>query len=400
MAIKKDILDQLLAGRDPKDAFAKDGLLDDLKKALAERALNAELDDHLEGEAAAGKPNRRNGFSKKTVLTETSKLDLRIPRDREGSFDPKLIARYQRRFPGFDGKIISMYARGMSVREIQGHLMEIYGLDVSPDLISTVTDAVMETVTEWQNRPLETSYPLVFFDAMRVKIRDEGLVRNKAVYLALGVQADGTKDILGIWIETTEGAKFWLRVMNELKNRGVEDILITVVDGLKGFPEAINAVFPQALVQTCIVHLIRHSLEFVSWKDRKPLVPALREIYRAKDADSGLKALEAFEAGDWGRKYPAITGAWRRNWDRVIPFFAFPEAVRKIIYTTNAIEALNSSLRRAVKIRGHFPTDEAAMKLIFLVLREVAKDWKMPAREWTEAKSQFAILFEERFKIA
>jgi putative transposase len=400
MAIKKDILDQLLAGRDPKDAFAKDGLLDDLKKALAERVLNAELDDHLEGEASAGKANRRNGFSKKTVLTETSKLDLRIPRDREGSFDPKLIARYQRRFPGFDQKIISMYARGMTVREIQGHLMEIYGLDVSPDLISTVTDAVMETVTEWQNRPLETSYPLVFFDAMRVKIRDEGLVRNKAVYLALGVQADGSKDILGIWIETTEGAKFWLRVMNELKNRGVEDILITVVDGLKGFPEAINAVFPQALVQTCIVHLIRHSLEFVSWKDRKPVVPALREIYRAKDADAGKAALEAFEAGEWGKKYPAITGAWRRNWDRVIPFFAFPEAVRKIIYTTNAIEALNSSLRRAVKIRGHFPTDEAAMKLIFLVLRDVAKDWKMPAREWTEAKSQFAILFEERFKIA
>lgn len=400
MAIKKDILDQLLAGRDPKDVFAKDGLLDDLKKALAERALNAELDNHLEGEAAAGKPNRRNGFSKKTVLTETSKLDLRIPRDREGSFDPKLIARYQRRFPGFDTKIISMYARGMSVREIQGHLMELYGLDVSPDLISTVTDAVMETVAEWQNRPLETSYPLVFFDAMRVKIRDEGLVRNKAVYLALGVQADGTKDILGIWIETTEGAKFWLRVMNELKNRGVEDILITVVDGLKGFPEAINAVFPQAMVQTCIVHLIRHSLEFVSWKDRKPLVPALREIYRAKDADAGLAALDAFEAGGWGKKYPAITGAWRRNWDRVIPFFAFPEAVRKIIYTTNAIEALNSSLRRAVKIRGHFPTDEAAMKLIFLVLRDITKEWKMPTREWTEAKSQFAILFEERFKIA
>ncbi len=400
MAIKKDILDHLLAGRDPKDAFAKDGLLDDLKKALAERVLNAERNDHLDSEASSGKPNRRNGFSKKTVLTATSKLDLRLPRDREGSFDPKLIARYQRRFPGFDTKIISMYARGMSVREIQGHLMEIYGLDVSPDLISPVTDAVMETVTEWQNRPLETSYPLVFFDAMRVKIRDEGLVRNKAIYLALGVQADGTKDILGIWIETTEGAKFWLRVMSELKNRGVEDILITVVDGLKGFPEAINAVFPQSLVQTCIVHLIRHSLEFVSWKDRKPLVPALREIYRAKDADAGLKALEAFEDGDWGKKYPAITEAWRRNWDRVIPFFAFPEAVRKIIYTTNAIEALNSSLRRAVKIRGHFPTDEAAMKLIFLVLRDVAKDWKMPAREWTEAKSQFAIMFEERFKIA
>jgi putative transposase len=400
MVIKKDTLDQLLAGRDPRAVFAKDGLVDELKKALANRVLSAELDDHLDGEAAAGKANRRNGYSKKTVLGESSKLELRIPRDREGTFDPKLIAKYQRRFPGFDEKIISMYARGMSVREIQGHLLEIYGLDVSPDLISTVTDAVLETVSEWQNRPLEPSYPLVFFDAMRVKIRDEGLVRNKAVYLALGVQADGTKDILGIWIETTEGAKFWLRVMNELKNRGVEDVLIAVVDGLKGFPEAINAVFPQAIVQTCVVHLIRHSLEFVSWKDRKPVVPALRMIYRAKDAEAGKAALDAFEAGFWGQKYPAIAQAWRRNWDRVIPFFAFPEAVRKIIYTTNSIEALNAKLRRAVRIRGHFPTDEAATKLIWLVLRDATAEWKMAPREWGEAKSQFAILFEERFIIA
>ena len=400
MVIKKDTLDQLLAGRDPQDVFAKDGLVDELKKALANRVLSAELDDHLVGEAAAGKPNRRNGYSKKTVLGERSKLELRIPRDREGTFDPKLIAKYQRRFPGFDDKIISMYARGMSVREIQGHLMEIYGLDVSPDLISTVTDAVLESVTEWQNRALETSYPLIFFDALRVKIRDEGLVRNKAVYLALGVQADGTKDILGIWIETTEGAKFWLRVMNELKNRGVEDVLIAVVDGLKGFPEAINAVFPQAIVQTCIVHLIRHSLEFVSWKDRKPVVPALRMIYRATDAEAGRAALEAFDVGSWGRKYPAIAQAWRRNWDRVIPFFAFPEAVRKIIYTTNAIEALNAKLRRAVKIRGHFPTDEAATKVIYLVLRNATAEWKMPPREWTDAKSQFAIVFEDRFVTA
>ncbi|MBN9135932.1 MAG: IS256 family transposase [Phyllobacterium sp.] len=400
MVIKKGTLDQLLAGRDPRAVFAKDGLVDELKKALANRVLSAELDDHLDGEAAQGKTNRRNGYSKKTVLGESSKLELRIPRDREGTFDPKLIAKYQRRFPGFDEKIISMYARGMSVREIQGHLLEIYGLEVSPDLISTVTDAVLETVSEWQNRPLEPSYPLVFFDAMRVKIRDEGLVRNKAVYLALGVQADGTKDILGIWIETTEGAKFWLRVMNELKNRGVEDVLIAVVDGLKGFPEAINAVFPQAIVQTCVVHLIRHSLEFVSWKDRKPVVPALRMIYRAKDAEAGMAALEAFEAGFWGQKYPAIAQAWRRNWDRVIPFFAFPEAVRKIIYTTNAIEALNAKLRRAVRVRGHFPTDEAATKLIWLVLREATAEWKMPPREWGEAKSQFAILFEDRFIIA
>ena len=281
MAIKKDPLDGLLAGRDRQAVLAKDGLFDELKKALAERVLNAEIDDHLDFEAAAGKRNSRNGYWKKTVLTETSKLDLRIPRDREGTFDPKLIARYQRRFPGFDEKIVSMYGRGMTVREIQGHLLELYGLEVSPDLISTVTDAVLETVAEWQNRPLEPMYPLVFFDALRVKIRDEGLVRNKAVYVALGVTPEGTKDILGLWIETSEGAKFWLRVMTELKNRGVEDILIAVVDGLKGFPEAIAAVFPPTIVQTCIVHLIRNSMDFASWKDRKPIAAELKAIYRA-----------------------------------------------------------------------------------------------------------------------
>ena len=400
MAIKKDTLDQLLSGRDPKDVFSKDGLFDELKKALAERVLNAELDDHLEGEAAAGKSNHRNGYSKKTVLTETSKIDIKVPRDREGSFDPKLIARYQRRFPGFDEKIVSMYARGMTVREIQGHLLELYGLEVSPDLISTVTDAVLETVAEWQNRPLEAMYPLVFFDALRVKIRDEGLVRNKAVYVALGVTPDGTKDILGLWIETSEGAKFWLRVMNELKNRGVEDVLIAVVDGLKGFPEAINAVFPQTVVQTCIVHLIRNSMDFASWKDRRAIAAELKKVYRAKDADAGKEALDAFDAGPWGKKYPSIAQSWRRNWEQVIPFFAFPEAVRRIIYTTNAIESLNAKLRRAVRTRGHFPTDDAAMKLLYLVLRQVVGEWKMPPREWCEAKTQFAIMFDERFVTA
>lgn len=397
MAIKKGTLDDLLSGRDPKQVFSKDGLFDELKKALAERVLNAELDDHLEGEAAAGKANHRNGYSKKTVLTETSKIDLRIPRDREGTFDPRLIQRYQRRFPGFDEKIVSMYARGMTVREIQGHLLELYGLEVSPDLVSTITDAVLETVAEWQNRPLEPMYPLVFFDALRVKIRDEGLVRNKAVYVALGVTPNGTKDILGLWIETSEGAKFWLRVMNELRNRGVEDILVAVVDGLKGFPDAINAVFPRTLVQTCIVHLIRNSLDFASWKDRKLIAADLKTIYRAQDADAGKKALEAFDAGPWGKKYPSIAQAWRRQWEQVIPFFAFPIAVRRIIYTTNAIEALNAKLRRAVRTRGHFPTDEAATKLLYLVLRQVAGEWKMPPREWSEAKTQFAIMFDERF---
>jgi putative transposase len=290
MAIEKELLDRLLAGRDPNEVFAKDGLFEDLEKALSERILNAELDEHLEEERSEGGVNRRNGHSKKTVLTGTSKLQLAIPRDRAGTFDPKLIAKYQRRFPDFDNKIISMYARGMSVREIRGHLEELYGIDVSPDLISAVTDAVLEEVTEWQNRPLDAIYPLVFFDAIRVKIRDEGFVRNKAVYIALGILPDGTKEILGMWIEQTEGAKFWLRVMNELKNRGVGDILIAVVDGLKGFPEAIGAVFPQTVVQTCIVHLIRHSLEFVSWKGHCHVNPFYYQLLPSRAGQVSIKS--------------------------------------------------------------------------------------------------------------
>ena len=399
MAIEKDVLDQLLSGRDPRELFSKDGLIDELKKALSERILLAELDDHLETETAEGAVNRRNGSSKKTVLTGSSKVTLAVPRDRAGTFDPKLIAKYQRRFPDFDDKIVSMYARGMTVREIRGHLEELYGIDVSPELISSITDAVLETVAEWQGRPLDACFPLVFFDAIRVKIRDEGFVRNKAVYIALGIQPDGTKEILGIWIEQTEGAKFWLRVMNELKNRGVADILIAVVDGLKGFPDAINAVFPQAIVQTCIVHLLRNSMGFASWKDRKAIAQALRGVYRADTPATGLAALDTFEAGAWGRKYPAIAQSWRRHWDYVVPFYAFPDAVRRIIYTTNSIEALNSKLRRAVRTRGHFPNDEAAMKLLYLVLNHAAQDWKRSPREWSEAKTQFAVLFGERFVI-
>lgn len=290
-----------------------------------------------------------------------------------------------------------MYARGLSVREIRGHLEELYGIDVSPDLISRVTDTVMDAVAEWQNRPLDACYPLVFFDAIRLKIRDEGFVRNKAVYMALGILPDGAKEILGLWIEQTEGAKFWLRVMNELKTRGVQDILIAVVDGLKGFPEAITAVFPEATVQTCIVHLIRHAMGFVSWKDRKAVAAALRSVYKARDAETGQKALSSFEAGEWGRKYPAIAQSWRRNWEHVIPFFAFPEAVRRIIYTTNAIAALNSKLRRAVRARGHFPNDDAATKLLYLILNRSEKEWKRPPREGFEAKTQFAVIFGERF---
>ena len=389
------VLDQLLAGADPKTAFEPNGLLDELKKALAERTLNAEMDHHLAGEAGTG--NSRNGYGRKTVVTDTGKITVEVPRDRQSTFDPQLIAKYQRRFPGFDDKVISMYARGMSTREIAGHLHDLYGVDVSPDLISAVTDAVLEEIVAWQGRPLEAVYPLVFFDALRVKIRDEGLVRNKAVHIALGVREDGTKDILGLWLEQNEGAKFWLRVMNELKNRGVEDILIAIVDGLKGFPEAIQAAFPDTTVQTCIVHLLRHSLNFVSWKDRKAVATALKEIYRAVDADAGEAALTAFEGGPWGQKYPAIGQSWRRAWSEVIPFYAFPDQVRRILYTTNAIEALNAKLRRAVRARGHFPNDEAALKLLFLVLNRSEKEWKMPPREWAMAKAQFAVLFSERF---
>ncbi|MGQ3049856.1 MAG: IS256 family transposase [Niveispirillum sp.] len=400
MARRKDpiipdaLLDQLLAGGDAKAAFDQNGLLDQLKKALAERVLKAEMDHHLAGDESG---NRRNGYGRKTVLTDTGSVELSIPRDRASTFDPQLIGKYQRRFPGFDEKIISMYARGMSTREITGHLRELYGIEVSADLISAVTDAVLEEVAAWQTRPLEAVYPLVFLDALRVKIRDESLVRNKAIHIAIGVRVDGTKEVLGLWIEQNEGAKFWLRVLNELKNRGVEDILLAVVDGLKGFPEAIAAAFPETSVQTCIVHLLRHSMEFASWKDRKPVAAALKQVYDALDDTEAEKALTAFEQGPWGQKYEAIGKAWRRAWQEVIPFFAFPRDVRRILYTTNTIEALNSKLRRAVRAKGHFPNDEAALKLLFLVLNRAEKEWKMPAREWTAAKAQMAVLFGDRF---
>ena len=405
MAIKKEILDELLKDKDPKTMFSSEGLLGELKKALAERVLNAEMDHHLsdstqDGVSEGDKPaNHRNGYSKKTVLTENEALELSIPRDRRGNFEPQLIAKYQRRFPGFDDKIISMYARGMSVREIQGHLRELYGIEASPQLISTVTDAVLEEVGRWQSRPLDPSYALVFFDALRVKMRDEGTVRNKAVYLAIGVSPEGRKDVLGIWIEQTEGAKFWLRVMSEIKNRGVNDILIAIIDGLKGFPEAINSVFPETQIQTCIVHLIRNSLDFCSWKDRKPVAKELKIIYRAADAEAAAAALKDFEEGPWGQRFSAITALWRRHWTHVIPFFAYPQEVRKMIYTTNAIESLNAKLRRSVRSRGHFPSDEAAMKLIWLQLREITQRWKMPAREWAAAKAQFALVFGDRFEV-
>lgn len=398
--IPKELLDQI-AAEGPMTAEQINATTMALKKALIERALGGELSHHLGYPPGAAKPedtgNQRNGTSAKKVHTEDGTLRIDVPRDRAGSFEPLLIGKHERRFTGFDDKVVAMYARGMTVREIQGFLAEQYGTEVSPEFISSVTDAVMAEVTAWQSRPLEPMYPVVFFDALRVKIREDAVVRNKAVYLALGVLPDGTRDILGLWIENTEGAKFWMKVFNDLKTRGVADILIAVTDGLKGIGEALDAVFPATTLQTCIVHLIRNSLDYASWKDRKQLAAALKPVYTAASAEAAAQALDEFERSAWGQKYVTVTASWRRAWDRVIPFFAFPPAVRRVVYTTNAIESLHSQLRKIIKTRGHFPSDDAATKLIWLALRNITADWGRAAKEWREAMNQFAVLYEERF---
>ena len=397
--IPAELLEQLIPGPVTPGQF--EDIFQHFKKAFIERALGAEMSQHLGYAPGQAKPdgavNHRNGKSAKRVLTDTGALAIEVPRDRHGSFEPQLIGMHERRFTGFDDKIIAMYARGMTVREIQGFLAEMYSVDVSPDLISSVTDAVMSEVTAWQSRPLEQVYPVVFFDALRVKIREDAVVRSKAVYLALGVLADGTRDILGIWIENTEGAKFWMKVFNDLKTRGCNDILIAVTDGLKGMPEALGAVFPATTLQTCIVHLIRNSLDYASWKDRKALAAAIKPTYTAPSAEAAQAELDAFEQGDWGKKFPTVVASWRRAWDRVIPFFAFPPDVRRVIYTTNAIESVNARLRKIIKTRGHFPSDDAATKLIWLALRNITKDWGRAGRNWKAAMNQFAILYEDRF---
>ena len=400
-SIPHELIEQLTGGTTPMTAEQINATTMALKKALIERALGAELSYHLGYLPGTARPddaaNQRNGKSAKTVLTQDGPLRIEVPRDRAGSFEPILIPKHERRFTGFDDKIVAMYARGMTVREIQGFLAEQYGTEVSPEFISCVTDEVMFEVTAWQGRPLEAMYPVVFFDALRVKIREDGVVRNKAIYLALGVLPDGTRDILGLWIENTEGAKFWMKVFNDLKTRGVADILIAVTDGLKGIPEALGAVFPATTLQTCIVHLIRNSLDYASWKDRKALAAALRPIYTAPSAEAAAAELDSLEAGPWGQKFPTVVGTWRRAWDRVIPFFAFSPAVRRVIYTTNAIESLHSQLRKIIKTRGHFPSDDAATKLLWLALRNITADWGRAAREWKEAMNQFAIAYGERF---
>jgi len=416
-SIPKELVAQFLTGPMTGEAINAAGIA--FKQALIEASLNAGLTHHLGYAPGADRPeattNQRNGVTAKTVLTGDGKLRIETPRDRDGSFAPLLLPKHARRFTAFDDSIVALYARGLTVREIQGYLAESYGTEVSPDLISTVTDRVLAEVTAWQSRPLEPVYPVVFFDALRVKTREDNVVRNKAVYLALAVRRDGTRDILGLWIETTEGAKFWMKVFNDLKTRGVNDILsaanafrhigslrepIAVTDGLTGMPAALAAVFPRTTLQTCIVHLIRNSLDYASWKDRKMLAAALRPIYAAASAEAALVALDAFADGEWGRKFPTVVAAWRRAWDQVIPFFTFPPEIRRVIYTTNAIESVNARLRKIIKTRGHFPTDDAANKLIWLALRNITADWGKAAHHWKEAMNQFAILYDDRFNVA
>jgi putative transposase len=397
--IPDELIDQFVKG--PMTGEAVNAASMAFKKALIERAMGAELGHHLGYPAGAAKPdagaNQRNGKSAKTVQTGEGPVRIEVPRDRDGSFEPILIPKHERRFTGFDEIIIALYARGMTMREIQGFLRETYGTEVSAEFISSVTEAVMAEVTAWQARPLEPMYPVVFFDALRVKIKEDAVVRNKAIYLALGVLPDGTRDILGLWIEGTEGAKFWMKVFNDLKTRGVGDILIAVTDGLKGMPEALGAVFPATTLQTCIVHLIRNSLDYASWKDRKTLAAAIRPIYTAANAEAAQGELDAFEQGRWGQKFPTVVASWRRAWSHVIPFFAFPPQIRRVIYTTNAIESINARLRKIIKSRGHFPSDDAATKLIWLALRNITAEWGRAAKDWKEAMNQFAILYEDRF---
>lgn len=398
--IPSELLDSLLSGyQKPEDLIGENGLLKQLTKALVERALEAEMTHHL-GHAkheAVNNPvgNTRNGKSRKTLKGDFGELSIEIPRDRHGSFEPQMVAKHQTRWTGFDDKIISLYARGLTVREIQSHLEELYGTDISSTLISTVTDAVMDEVKVWQSRPLDPIYPVVYLDCIHVKVRDNGSVRVKAVYLAIGINLNGEKEVLGLWISQTEGAKFWLQVVTELKNRGVEDIFIACVDGLKGFPEAIETVYPHATVQLCIVHLVRNSLNYVSWKMRKQVADDLKRIYQSATVDEAEQRLVEFEV-QWDEAYPSIAQIWRRNWDRIIPFFAYPPEIRKIIYTTNAIESVNMSLRKITKNRGSFPSDEALSKLFYLALMNISKKWTMPLHDWKAALNRFSIQFEER----
>jgi putative transposase len=399
-SIDNELIDNLLKNyKKPEDLIGENGLLKQLTKQLLERAMAAEMTEHVgydkHDPGGNNSGNSRNGKSAKTIKGTFGELALETPRDRNGTFEPQIIEKHQTRFTGFDKNILSLYSRGLSTREIQQHLEEIYGVEVTAGLISSVTDEVIDEVKTWQNRQLDEVYPIMYLDAIQFKVRDNGHVKNKAIYLAIGVTIEGYKEVLGLWIAQTEGAKFWLQVVTELKNRGVTDIFIACVDGLKGFPEAIESVFPQTEVQLCIVHLVRHSLNFVGWKQRKEVVADLKLIYRAATESEAEQRLTEFGL-KWDAKFPMIAKSWRSNWTRVIPLFAHPPEIRKIIYTTNAIESLNMSLRKVTKARGSFPNDEAVSKLLYLALRNIAKKWTMPVHAWKDALNRFAIIYENR----
>jgi len=403
MAITKEVLDELLKDyQGPDDLTGDEGLLKQLTKALVERAMGAELTEHLgyEKHEAGEKPsgNRRNGTSPKTVRSDQGPITLEMPRDRDGTFEPQIVGKHQRELPGFSDKILSMYARGMTTREIGEHLKEIYGTEVSPQFITSVTDAVVESLEGWRNRELEAVYPIVFFDAIVVKVRDNGHVVKKSIYLALAITLEGKKELLGLWIDQSEGAKFWLGIMTELKNRGVQDILIAAVDGLSGFPDAIRAVYPATEVQLCLVHVVRSSLRFVPYKDRRVVAAGLKTIYGAPTEEAALSALEEFR-GTWDGKYPMIGRSWQERWTEIVPFLAYAPEIRKVIYTTNAIESLNYTLRKVTRNRQAFPTSEAAMKLVYMALQNISRRWTMPVQDWSQALNQLALKFTGRVPV-
>jgi putative transposase len=403
MTFRPELLDELLQGyKNPDDLLGNEGILKQLTTALVERCLNAEMKTHLEEQSSEalseGKTarNRRNGHSKKTIKGEFGQAEIAVPRDRHSEFEPIIVKKGQTRFDGFDDKILSLYARGMSTRDIQAQLQELYGVEVSAGLISNVTDAVEEERKLWQNRPLDALYPIVYFDAIVVKVRQDGRVVNKAIHLALGVNLSGTKELLGMWITLNESAKFWLSILTELQNRGLKDIFIACVDGLTGFADAIEAVFPKTTVQLCIVHMVRNSLSYVSYKDRKVVAAELRLVYTSSTENQAEQRLVEF-AETWDKQYPTISKSWMNHWGRIIPFFAFPSEIRKAIYTTNAIESLNMTLRKVLKNHRAFPTDDSALKVVYLAIANIAKKWTMPIKDWKPALNRFAIEFADRF---
>jgi putative transposase len=393
------LLDQLLKGLSPEEVLGRGGLLEDLKKRLVERALRAEMTHHLgyEKHAPEGRKsgNSRNGATRKSILTDTGKIEIEVPRDRNGEFEPQIVPRHERRLGGFDQQVLALYARGMTTREIQQHLEEIYGTEVSPALVSAVTDEVLDEVKEWQSRPLDAIYPIVYLDAIHLKMRSSGHVQNSAVYVAVGINREGNKELLGLWIGESEGSRFWLGVLTEIRNRGVKDILIACVDGLTGFPEAIAGMYPNTQVQLCLVHMVRSSLRYVGWKERKAVAQDLRSIYTAATAEDGFRMLEAF-AAKWDGRFPKISQAWREKWVHLSPFFGYPPEIRRVIYTTNAVESINASLRKVTRKRGAFPNAESVRKVLYLAIRSVSRRWTKPIKNWYSALNHLTIVFEGR----